>query len=204
LRSVLFFKSRSQKSDRESRAFAQWRFGSGLRVSRRIRHLFRIRLGDMRIVVKKSMGRMFALDVDAQDTVWVVKAKIQEQHCIPIENQMLCFTGPALVNFHILQDLGVKDDSVLCLLDRGFFEIVVSIDRCNDIFVLVEASDIAEDLKKRIEKKAGVPERQQLIFFNRHFLNETQALSQLGIRAGSILHVFTVCPAREWVPEHPV
>ena len=158
----------------------------------------------MRIFVKKSMGRIFALDVDAQDTVWVEKTKLQEHHGIPIANQMLCFTGPALVNSHVLKDLGVKDKSVLCLLGRCFYQIVVFIDRCKSHFLLVEASDIAEELKKRIEKKAGVPERQQLIFFNRHFLNETQALSQLGIRAGSILDVFTVCPAREWVPEHPV
>jgi hypothetical protein len=152
----------------------------------------------MRIFVKKSMGRTFGLDVDAQDTVLVVKTKLQEHHGIPTANQMLCFTGPPLVNSHVLKDLGVKDKSVLCLLDRCFYQIVVFIDRCKSHFLLVEASDIAEDLKKRIEKKVGVPEQQQLLFFNTHFLEETQPLFQLGLRPGSIVHVFTVCPAREW------
>ena len=158
----------------------------------------------MHIVVKKSMGRMFSLDIDAQDTVGVVKTKIQEQHGIPVENQMLCFRGPCLVNSHTLQDLGVTENSLLSLLDRCFYQIVVSIDRYNNILLLAEASDIAEDLKKRIEKKVGIPAQQQLLFFNRHCLDETQQpLSQLGIRPGSTLQAFTVCPAREWVPALP-
>jgi len=156
----------------------------------------------MRIFVKKSMGRTFGLDVDAQDTVWVVKTKLQEHHGIPTANQMLCFTGPPLVNSHVLKDLGVKDKSVLCLLDRRFYQIIVCIDRCSHL-LLVEASDIAEDLKKRIEKKVGVPEQQQLLFFNTHVLMETQPLFQLGLRPGSIVHVFRVCPAREWARALP-
>jgi len=129
--------------------------------------------------------------------------KVSEELSIPIEHQLLCFTGPPLINAHILQDLGVKENSVLCLLDRRKYYIVVSIDGCNNILLFVEASDIAEDLKKRIERKVGIPEPQQLLVFDRICLDETQPLSQLGLRPGSILHVFTVCPALEWTPAFP-
>ena len=92
---------------------------------------------------------------------------------------------------------------MLCLLDRRKYYIVVSIDGCNNILLFVEASDIAEDLKKRIERKVGIPEPQQLLVFDRNCLDETQPLSQLGLRPGSILQVFTVCPALEWTPAFP-
>jgi hypothetical protein len=88
---------------------------------------------------------------------------------------------------------------------RAYY-IVVSIDGCNNILLLVEASDIAEDITKRIEKMVGVPAPQQLLVFNSRILDtlaERRQLSQLGFRPGSTLQVFTVCPAREWVPAFP-
>ena len=166
----------------------------------------RTRAGEMRIIVKKSLGRTFSVHVDARDTVLTVKERIQQQHSIPIEHQLLISIGPPLINAHILKDVGIKDNSVLNLLDRCFYQIVVSINECHHFFLLAEASDIAEDLTKRIEKMVGVPAPQQLLVFNSHILDtlaERRQLSQLGFRPGSKLQVFTVCPAREWVPAFP-
>jgi len=159
----------------------------------------------MRMHLQKSTGRVFSVKISALATVRMLKEKIAEKHGIPESNQVLIFNGPAVLDMHILEHLAIKNETVLCLLDRCSYPIIISVvtaDTIVNMFVSVEASDIPGDLKHRVERLAGIPARMQLLVFKNYIVHKAGTISYLGLTRGSILQVFQLCPAQEWIPAY--
>jgi hypothetical protein len=74
--------------------------------------------GGMQVFVKTLTGKTISVDVEPDESVESLKAKIQQKEGVPADQQRIIFDGKQLDSLKSLSDYDIDDDSTLHLVLR--------------------------------------------------------------------------------------
>nr|XP_027227587.1 polyubiquitin-B-like [Penaeus vannamei] len=156
----------------------------------------------MIIYVKTLTGKTLTIEVTPQDTVEVLKAKIQDIEGVPIDQQRLIFSGNQLEDERTLEDFNISSESVLHLILRlrgggiRMFFLNVVLPSADVIQPVVNGqttvSEVKSYWKKRIHPLKG---RKYRLMVAQQAMSSSKTLRDYGITSEAVDKPCVALPA---------
>ena len=144
----------------------------------------------MTITIINLVEKRKTLEVDASDTVKLVKARIEDQEGIPERLQRLMFADDVMRNTKALSDCGVREgDTLRLLLDMQNIHIFVETLTGKTLTLKIERSSTVEQVKDAIFKMEGIPIDEQRLIFKQKQLKDHESLSDYDIMDGDTIQL---------------
>ena len=142
---------------------------------------------EIRLRVRQASGEVVSLMAGERDKVQVVKAVLEAELGIPLEQQRLSFRGQQLENQVSLRVYGIRDGSELGLL------VVVPITvktLTGQVFPLeVATSESVCELKRKIQRVTKIPQERQRLIHAGKMINDNSTLDSYGVKSGAEIYV---------------
>jgi len=139
----------------------------------------------MKIFVKTLTGKTITVKVDPSDTIYVVKAKIQDQ-------QRLIFGREELDDGLTVADYNIQDESTLQLVarpQRRKMLILVKTLTNRVIALEVENLDTVDAVKAKIQGELNIPVDQQRLVFDGEQLSDGRTMADYGVKQQDTIHL---------------
>jgi uncharacterized ubiquitin-like protein YukD len=169
--------------------------GKELKDSRRltdykVEHGSTLSLVMLQLFIKHWSGDVVELDVSPDATVGDVKDAFLKLHGTPIAHQNLYFnkTGP-LDSAKRVSQYQIKNAATLSLLSLAPIQILLKAPDETETELIVDPTDLIEDLKEEVEQEIGIARDRQNLFFNQKVLDGNLCLAEHGIVEGSRIQV---------------
>ena len=141
----------------------------------------------MRLRVRQPSGEVVSVAAGGGERVEVVKAVLEAQLGVPLEQQELSFQGRQLENQVSLRECGVQDGCELGL--RVVVPITIKTLTGEAFPLQVATNESVLDVKRKIAKVAKIsPVRQRLIFAGKP-INDNSSLDNYDIKSGAEIYV---------------
>ena len=156
-----------------------------------IRSLFNCPLQfEVHVTIRYLTGRIITLVLNKSDTIEIVKEKIKNKDGIPLDRQLLIYSGKELKDACTLSSYNINIQSTIHLvLQMPSMKIYVITQTNQTIRLYVEADDTIRTVKAKIQDKEGIQHYQQKLLFDGEELNNSQTLSGSKICDKSILRL---------------
>ena len=148
----------------------------------------------VRINIMEKNKKTITLMVETQDTVKIVKNKIQAKEGIPVDQQVLVFAGKELNNERFFSEYGILNSSALYLFRKlksdtnsASYQIFIKTPTRKTITLCVEASCTIKDVKTIIQDEKGIPSGHQKLTLDGKQLKDQFTLSYYNIQNKSTL-----------------
>ncbi|KAF7098181.1 hypothetical protein CFC21_099941 [Triticum aestivum] len=137
-------------------------------------------------------GKTIALEVSDSDTIFSVKAKIQDKEGIPAGQQRLMYINTLLVGSCALKDqnIQIQEEDILDLVIRGmhiFVKVRAGKSAVETVTLEVESSDTLQSVKAKIFDQTCMPPGGHRLFLSGKLLEDSCTLADYNIENDSIL-----------------